>query len=1576
MYGKLSSTFLTVIGLAYQVFALTDATQFNSQSLNQDGSLYFTENKGQWDERVLFKANGAGGLTWWIEREGFTILQSIPDLDAEPIADPCSFDLPDEMRRPDNADRYPNKGHALKFKFQNITQCAVGNFLPEQTSPATAASVESSERLPWNNNYFFGSNSDKWAPDCGNYQRVALKDVWSGIDVVWRGVGKAVEYDFVVTPGADASQIRVECLGLTDDLDATADGEELLLPTSLGVLRQVIPEAFQIDADGSSQEVKVEFTVWGGCFFGISLPEGHDPGKPLVVDPLVYSTYLGGSDQEDPTALCPDGAGGVVVTGDTRSDDFPTTDGAYQSNYEGGSKAFIASLNAEGSALIYCTYLGGSRNDHPKALCPDGDGGVVVAGNTSSNDFPTTDGAYQRNHGGDNLDAFIARLNADGNDLIYSTYLGASRGENASALCPDGDGGVVVAGFTYSDDFPTTDGAYQSDSDDSYEAFITNLNAEGSDLIYSTFLGGGTYDVANAICPDGDGGVFVAGMTRSDGENSFPTTDGAYQREFGGIEDVFISRLNADGSDLIYSTFLGGSDRDYAFALSPDNDGGVIVGGKTRSGDFPVTEGAYQENIGENYDAFITHLNGDGSELIYSTYIGGNNSDVANALCPDGVGGVVVAGYSWSDDFPTTEDAYQRDFGGGSSHPFIACLNGDGSDLIYSTFLGGNSGREEATALCPDGANGVIVTGTTYSNDFPTTEGAFDESFNGACDVFITDIDIGLPLPAMLFGHVYSLADDIPLSEALVFTSWGDSTVTDEEGYWYFDQIRSGVYNLTASEVGYNDSTLTDLEIVEAETLEVDLSLRHPELVLSVDEIVAEVDLGQSIEREFNVQNDGNGPMEWWIESCLTGESGIDPWEPRGSHPAGQILDDSRLQGVVFANDRFYITGGGNERNMVYILDREGNVVGGFEQFGDSHYGMRDLAYDGDLIWGTEERSVYGFTPDGELISEFQGPFNPNRNITWDSDRELLWISSITTNIVGFDREGRERDEISRCGLRIYGLAYWPDDPDGFGVYAFHSSDQNRQLVHKINPDTGDTLFVRQLEPEDGGQPGGAFATNQYDIHGSWVFMGIVNSGNEDRIDIWQLQANTDWMIIDPLEGVIDPENEQDIILTLDAGSLEPIVYEGEVIFNHLVAIEETAIPITLTVLEGGDEIHELTVSLAVGWNMISINVIPTEELWEVEEGPDITLMTEQLRIDEENHHIQLMKDDNGRFYAPSQNFNNIPYWDLTEGYQVNVDEFVAATWVGERIQAVADIPLERDWNLIAYFPAYELDANAPDFYCLSPIIDHVELVKDGLGRFMSPAFNFSNMPPWRETQGYYVKVDEDVVLNYPPEQDEEVIANDRSKIYQLPQCHWFTTPTDQNMSVLVTTINGINPSIGSQIAGFNSDGQVIGTGTLTDEGMCGLAIWGDDESTGKIDGLQPGEIFTLKLCDAKQKRELPLELIATLEGAGLIYEPDGLTVLEMVTETAIPEEFFLSEAYPNPFNATVRFSYGLSEASDVTIGVYDISGRLVTTLTNDKLMAGYHSVVWDGSATASGIYFVRMFASEFESVRKAMLLR
>jgi hypothetical protein len=410
-----------------------------------------------------------------------------------------------------------------------------------------------------------------------------------------------------------------------------------------------------------------------------------------------------------------------------------------------------------------------------------------------------------------------------------------------------------------------------------------------------------------------------------------------------------------------------------------------------------------------------------------------------------------------------------------------------------------------------------------------------------------------------------------------------------------------------------------------------------------------------------------------------------------------------------------------------------------------------------------------------------------------------------------------------------------------------------------------------------------------------------------------------------------------------------------------------------------GDDVlnRHLIIPFEENWNIISINVSPGDALYQEDEdrGPNVILMMDQLRIDEDNHHILLMKNEDGQFYSPIFNFNNIPYWDLTEGYQVKVDESVDAIWAGDRILADAEIPLERDWNFIAFYPTYELDASNPDYYVLSPIIDHVVMAKDGDGNFMLPAFDFSNMPPWRETQGYQVRVDEDVVLNYPVEQEEVAYVCDGS-INRPLRDGWAAVSTAENMSLLVNSISGKDLPEGSQITAISSDGTVVGSGFVDANGRCGLAVWGDDPETDRLDGLTEGEMFELRVWDAEKGVEFVPEIVQFLEGDALVYEPDGLVVLDLKSQNQIPTEYYLASAFPNPFNSVTKISYGLPEATHVAIRVFDISGRLVSELINETQSSGTYSVCWNARDVASGVYVLRLVSGGREFTQKVVLMR
>ena len=403
---------------------------------------------------------------------------------------------------------------------------------------------------------------------------------------------------------------------------------------------------------------------------------------------------------------------------------------------------------------------------------------------------------------------------------------------------------------------------------------------------------------------------------------------------------------------------------------------------------------------------------------------------------------------------------------------------------------------------------------------------------------------------------------------------------------------------------------------------------------------------------------------------------------------------------------------------------------------------------------------------------------------------------------------------------------------------------------------------------------------------------------------------------------------------------------------------------------------RDLVVNLRQGWNMNSINVSPLSLFYEDDEdrGPDIILMMAEL-VDEGV--LEIMKDGSGQFYSPEFDYNGIPYWNLVEGYLIKVTEASTVTWTGLPIPPDTDVPLQESWNTITYFPTYELPCDAPDFVAFSPIIELVEIAKDGQGNFAAPEYNYSNMPPWRETQGYMVKVSEEVVLNYPLENDEENTAREGNVNDEPVNNHWADlTVTDHNISVLVNSISGLQPNRDNQIAAFSPNGLLVGVGRIDADGRAGLAVWGDDSSTKEIDGLMSHEAFELKIWVASQEIEQPLTNTPLLKGQGLYFSTNDFIVLDGMVEKILPAEYYLAQNYPNPFNAVTRISYGLLERCSVSICVYDVSGRVIETLINDELDAGHYNASWDGKSSAAGVYFIRMETPANSSTIKTLLLK
>jgi hypothetical protein len=597
-----------------------------------------------------------------------------------------------------------------------------------------AAKVTGQDELAGTSNYFTGNDPAKWRTNVPTYAKVKYEGIYPGIDLVYYGNQRQLEYDFIVAPGADPRRIAFDVSGAKQ---IRQDGNgELVFKVGEGEIRWHKPVVYQ-ERDGARQLVAARYAMTDTNCVAFELAK-YDASRPLYIDPLVYSTYLGSSGGDQDNSIAVDNAGNVYVTGSTQATDFPTMN-PLQPTYGGGSyDAFVTKINPTGSALVYSTYLGGSGLDWGQGIAVDNAGNAYVTGFTRSTDFPTMN-PLQPVFGG-NGDAFVAKLNPTGSALVYSTYLGGSGSDDGNGIAVDSASNAYVTGLSASTDFPTTLGAFQTTcnpNNNCADVFVTKINPTGSALVYSTYLGGTGLDWGKGIAVDSVGNVYVTGYTQS---TDFPTMNPLQPTYGGGSYDAFVTKINPTGSALVYSTYLGGSGYDQGNGIAVDSAGNAYVTGLTQSTDFPTMNPLQPSNGGAstgNANAFVAKFNPTGSALVYSTYLGGSGyrnccGDQGNSIAADSMGNAYLTGLTSSTNFPTTPDAFQRSpYSHGVS--FVTTINPTGSVLIYSTYLdgppdNGYNGGAQGNGIAVDSMGNTYVTGVTQSIDFPVTPGAFQTS--------------------------------------------------------------------------------------------------------------------------------------------------------------------------------------------------------------------------------------------------------------------------------------------------------------------------------------------------------------------------------------------------------------------------------------------------------------------------------------------------------------------------------------------------------------------------------------------------------------------------------------------------------------------------------------------------------------------------------------------------------------------------------------------------------------------------------------------------------------------------------
>jgi hypothetical protein len=696
------------------------------------------------------------------------------------------------------------RGHALAASPAGVTVTTTGK-RPRRLLELTLAGANADatpvgeRRLPGTVNYLTGADAKEWRRDVPTYAHARFRDVYPGVDAVYYGKGRLLEYDFVVAAGADPSTISFQLRG-TGAARITRGGE-LVVPTREGAVTQRRPIAYQI-VGGERRPVAVAYERRDDGRIGFRLG-AYDPAKRLVIDPtVVFSTYLDYVSPDGGNAVTTDSVGNVYLTGRGGP----------------GLDAMVMKINAAGTAIEYTTYVGGTSFDSPDlgtGIAVDPNGFISVGGNAWTSDFPLVN-AFQTTKASvasNDADGFVFRLRPDGKTLVYSTYLGGSDRDDPYSIAVDSAGNAYVTGYTESPihwgdgtvsprAFPTTPGSYQPSIAGDNDGFLSKIDPNGK-LVYSTYLGGVWEDLALDVAVDAQGSAYITGVSDS---SDYPTTSGAYRTANPNTNgDAFVAKFSPDGSRLVYSTLLGGLGEEIAWGIAVDGNANAYVTGYTYSFDYP-TAGAFQAASGGAPDAFLTKLDAAGSGLVYSTYLGGSNGDLAESIALDGSGAAYVAGYTSSANFPVL-NAVQSTHAGGTD-AFVTKVDPSGASLAYSTFWGagqpGGIGADYGESIAVDASGNAFLAGTTYNPNFPLVN-PLKSSLTKANHPFLVKLAEGT---GATFHRISGIVDDGVGNgmAGVTITLSGSKTasvVTSDVGAYSFTGLPAGgTYTVTASKAG------------------------------------------------------------------------------------------------------------------------------------------------------------------------------------------------------------------------------------------------------------------------------------------------------------------------------------------------------------------------------------------------------------------------------------------------------------------------------------------------------------------------------------------------------------------------------------------------------------------------------------------------------------------------------------------------------------------------------------------------------------------------------------------------------
>ena len=698
----------------FSAFGQTNASYSEySFKTTENSDFRFRENKGQWNEAILYSGDFFNKRVSFLE-DGLVVSSVRQVIDSNK-----DFSIP-HRHRPEEFAAIKEQHLVWKLNFLNINEDC--QLISENGIPSKAY-------------YLYHDHIDASQDNIYDYSKLIYKNLYEGIDLhYYVDPMRGLKYDLIIHPFANLEEVQFSYEGI-ENLQILNNGD-IRVVTAFGNLIEDAPISFQW-INGQQKKVGIKYRLVNDSTYGFQIFENYIPSDLLVVDPftLGWSTFIGGATPADGYSydIALDADGQPHITGYYNAY-YPVTPTAFDTSFGGITDAYVTKLSRNGDSVLYSTYLGGTGREEGEGIDIDFAGNAVVIGQTTSMDFPTTPGAFSRTKGIGDYEIFITKLNTTGTAAIFSTFVGGTSSEYGEDLYVDDTGSILFTGTTFSGDFPISAGAFDTLSVNS-DAYFARLSSDGSQLLGCSFYGNDWNEYAYGIVADSEGKPVIIGITTGT-DLTIPID--AFDTSSKGGDEIFIASLTADFTSLEYATYFGTNSNDLGNAIATDKNDNIYITGQVQGKDMPITDGVYQE-IGFGYDIFVSKFNRELDSIIYSTYVGGTSTEEAFGITLNQAGEVFISGKTYYSGFPVSDSAFQSTSGGGQDM-VIVHLNrfgtafGDGG----STYLGGRANDYSKCAIdfyensCQAS---FVVNGTSHSDDFPTTPGTVQPTkLNGPDD--------------------------------------------------------------------------------------------------------------------------------------------------------------------------------------------------------------------------------------------------------------------------------------------------------------------------------------------------------------------------------------------------------------------------------------------------------------------------------------------------------------------------------------------------------------------------------------------------------------------------------------------------------------------------------------------------------------------------------------------------------------------------------------------------------------------------------------------------------------------------